>query len=170
MVFGRHVVLVLAFLLFAVGCSGATGTGSNKDVQETRRDRIGSLTGDTLIFGDDGEQSRSSGIAVNGYLWRASLDTVSFFPMAQVDAQGGVIITEWYSLPETPGERFKLTVYILNRELRADGVRVSLFKQVSGANGSWVDAPVAEGSAAKIENAILTRARQLRIDSQATLN
>lgn len=128
----------------------------------------GSIFGDSFTIGGDNPGGVAGGIAVNGYLWRASLDTISFFPMAQVDAHGGVIITEWYALPETPAERYKMTVYILNRELRADGVRVSLFKQVqSGVN--WVDAPVSEGAAAKIENSILTRARQLRINSQASL-
>jgi len=89
--------------------------------------------------------------------------------LAQADAFGGVIVTEWSSLPSAPNERYKLTVYILNRELRADGVRVSVFRQERSTSGEWVDAAVSDGVPARIENAILLRARQLRIDSQASL-
>jgi len=89
--------------------------------------------------------------------------------LAQADAFGGVIVTEWSSLPSAPHARYKLTVYILNRELRADGVRVSVFRQERNNAGEWVDAAVSDGVPARIENAILLRARQLRIDSQASL-
>lgn len=160
--------LFLSAVLLA-GCEGFRPVEQEKDpLTRTMREQ-GSIFGESLEIGGDGPQGGTTGLAVNGYLWRASLDTIAFFPMAQVDAHGGVILTEWYSLPESPNERYKVQVYILNRELRADGVRVSLFKQGLTATGQWVDVPVAEGSAAKIENAILTRARQLRIDSQAIL-
>ncbi len=107
--------------------------------------------------GDDG----STGIGVNAYLWRASLDTVSFMPLASADPFGGVIITDWYSAQETPGERFKANVFILDRQLRSTGVQVKLFKQVS-RGGRWVDAEVTPESQRQMEDAILTRARQLR--------
>ncbi|MDW3205477.1 MAG: DUF3576 domain-containing protein [Alphaproteobacteria bacterium] len=168
----------LRFVFLALGLAGLTACDGFKP-NEVERDPLtramreqGSIFGESITIGGDGPAGAGGpgGIAVNGYLWRASLDTIAFFPMAQVDAHGGVIITEWYALPEAPNERYKLQVYILNRELRADGVRVSLFKQVQNSAGAWTDAPIAEGSAARIENAILTRARQLRIDSQAILN
>ena len=104
-----------------------------------------------------------SGIGVNAYLWRASLETIDFMPLAQADPFGGVIITDWYSPPETPGERFKLNVYILDTELRADGVKVAVFRQVNGTDSGWVDAAVDSGTATAIEDNILTRARELRI-------
>ncbi len=105
------------------------------------------------------------GIGVNGYLWRASLDTMSFMPLASADPFGGVIITDWYSPPESPDERFKATVYILERRLRADGVRVAVFRQTRAGGRDWRDARLNERTATELEDAILTRARQLRISS-----
>lgn len=104
-------------------------------------------------------------IGVNSFLWRASLDTLSFMPLASVDPFGGVIITDWYTSPESPAERFKMNVYILDRRLRADGVKVAVFRQVRNAQSSWVDAAADPETAIKLENAILTRARQLKIDT-----
>ena len=103
-------------------------------------------------------------MGVNSYLWRASLETLEFIPMAQVDPFGGVIITDWYASAEAPGERFKSNVYILDTQLRADALKVSVFKQMN-SGGSWRDAPVDADTARQIENAILTRARELYIAS-----
>jgi hypothetical protein len=104
-----------------------------------------------------------TGAGVNSYLWRASLDTLSFMPLASADPFGGTIITDWYSAPETPNEQFKVTVYILDKELRADGLRVTVFRQEKDANGGWVNAAVPPNTPTQLENAILTRARQLRV-------
>jgi Domain of unknown function (DUF3576) len=104
-------------------------------------------------------------LGVNAYLWRASLDTVSFMPMASADPFGGVILTDWYSPPEAPAERFKINVFILDRELRSDGIRAAVFRQNKSPDGHWIDAPVDATTATDFENAILTRARQLRISS-----
>ena len=101
-------------------------------------------------------------IGVNAFLWRASLDTISFMPVASADPFGGVILTDWYQNPDTPGERFKMNVYILDRQLRADGVRVSVFKQKQ-ERGSWHDVKVPDDMATNVENTILTRARELRV-------
>jgi hypothetical protein len=105
--------------------------------------------------------SRISTIGVNAYLWKAAVDTVSFAPLLQADANGGVIITDWYANPKAPGERVKLTVAILDQDLRADALRVSAARQVS-QNGAWVDAPVSAATVQKVEDIILTRARDLR--------
>jgi hypothetical protein len=102
-----------------------------------------------------------TGIGVNAYLWRASLDTMSFMQLASADPWGGVIITDWYTSPEKPDERFKATIYILDTRLRADALNVSVFKQTL-QNGQWVDADVAQETQIQVENAILDRARQLR--------
>ena len=98
---------------------------------------------------------------MNAYLWRAALDTLGFMPLASADPFGGVIITDWYSPPTTSGERFKATAYILGRQLRADGVRVQIFRQVD-QNGRWVDASVNPQTTSEIENRVLARARELR--------
>ena len=109
--------------------------------------------------------SNPANIGVNGYLWRASLDTLAFMPLASADPYGGVIITDWYSNPQKPDERFKATVYILDTRLRADGLSVTVYKQVRDATGQWVDAQTADQTDTDIENAILTRARQLRLSN-----
>ena len=104
-------------------------------------------------------------IGVNSFLWRATLDTLSFMPLASADPYGGVIITDWYSNPDAPNERFKATVYILDSRLRADGLNVSLYKEQRDAAGGWTAAAVAPQTETDVENAILTRARQLRLST-----
>ncbi len=105
-----------------------------------------------------------SPIAVNAYLWRGTLDTLSFMPLASADPFGGIIITDWYSPPSAPDERFKATAYILGRQLRADAIKLSLFHQIY-QSGRWVDAPVSPDTVGDIEAKILDRARQLRIET-----
>ena len=119
------------------------------------------------VFGGGKKPEGDQAVAVNAFLWRASLDTVGFMPIATADPFGGTIITDWYQQPEGPSQRYKLNVFILDRVLRADGVRVTVFKQVRDSSGQWIDARVDAKMAADIENAILTRARQLRIASNA---
>src|ERR1700744_3538160 len=104
-------------------------------------------------------------LGVNSYLWHATLDTLSFVPLASADPFGGVVITEWYAPPQAPGERMKVTVYILDRNLRADGLKVAVFRQTRDASGVWADAPVASDTSLKLEDAILPRARELRLAS-----
>lgn len=105
--------------------------------------------------------SQVTTIGVNGYLWRASLDTLSFMPLVQTDSNGGVIVTDWYVNPDSPAERVKLTVYILDQDLRADALKVAASRQVN-QNGQWVDAPVRAATVQKMEQIILTKARDLR--------
>lgn len=105
--------------------------------------------------------SKVTTIGVNSYLWRASLDTLSFMPLVQTDSNGGVIVTDWYANPRNPGERVKVTVTILDRDLRADALRVATSRQIS-QGGNWVDAPVQAATVQKLEDIILTRARDLR--------
>jgi hypothetical protein len=124
-----------------------------------------SVFGSGGLFGGGDQASGGTGggiIGVNSLLWRASLDTVSFMPLVSADPFGGVIITDWYTPPATPTERFKINIYILGRQLRADGIRASVFHQVQQGT-AWADAPVAPNTATDLENAILTRARQMRI-------
>jgi hypothetical protein len=104
-------------------------------------------------------------IGVNGYLWRATLDTLSFMPLASADPYGGVIITDWYADPQKPDERFKITVYILDARLRADGLNVAVFKQNRNPSGQWIDAPSTSQTETDIENAILDKARRLRLSN-----
>ena len=81
-----------------------------------------------------------------------------------------MILTDWYAPPETPNERFKLNVYVLGRALRADGIQVSVFRQMLDNAGTWRDAQVEADAARKIEDSILTRARQLRNETRLLQN
>lgn len=105
--------------------------------------------------------SKVNTIGVNAYLWRASLDALSALPLAQTDSNGGVIVTDWYVNPASPGERVKLTVSILDQDLRADALRVAGSRQVA-QNGQWIDAPMRAATVQKMEAIILTKARDLR--------
>jgi len=105
--------------------------------------------------------SRMTSIGVNAYLWRAAVDTLSFAPLVTADSNGGVIVTDWYTNPRSPGERVKLTVSIIDQDLRADALRVAASRQVN-QNGVWVGAPVSAATVQKLEDIILTRARDLR--------
>ncbi len=129
---------------------------------------FGRLSGGTLFTtahnGDNGSNDRGGALGVNAYLWRGALDTLSFMPLASADPFGGVIITDWYEPPAGNGERFKATAYILGRQLRADGVRLTVFRQTL-QDGQWVDAPVAASTVGAIEDKILERARELRTQS-----
>jgi hypothetical protein len=154
-------------VLAACSSLGLESDASYSDKQKDDMYKYGSLAseeGGINIFGGDEKKNReNSGIGVNGYLWRASLDTISFMPIASADPFGGVIITEWYTPSDTPNERTKLNVFIRGRDLRADGVKVSVFRQVKGGKEGWTDAPVAPATASSLENAILTKARQIRM-------
>lgn len=116
--------------------------------------------------GRDQEKNRGGGdgIGVNSFIWRGALDTIAFMPLVSADPFGGVIITDWYQPPEAPGERVKVHILILDRELRADGVRASIFRQrYDQRAGGWIDQTIDPKTAVDLENTILTRARQLRI-------
>jgi hypothetical protein len=115
-----------------------------------------------------GDTGGGGGPAVNAFLWRGALDTLSFMPLASADSFGGVIVTDWYSPPASNGERFKATAYIIGRDLRSDAVRVVIYRQVL-QNGQWVDAAVSPVTIGEIENKVLARARQLRSQSEASM-
>lgn len=161
-------ITILAFGLSGCGPSTSTypttnrGYGPNNPAPDpnAERETIFGENGISLFGGGGGGEG--AGIGVNSFLWRASLDTLSFMPLSSADPFGGVIITDWYSNPNAPAERFKITVYIVDKRLRADGVKVAVFRQES-RDGQWVDTVSNPETATQLENAILTRARQLRI-------
>jgi hypothetical protein len=126
--------------------------------------------GGLTIFENEGSSQAnnnggSSGIGVNSFLWRASLDTLAFMPLLSADPFGGVIITDWYGLPNAKNDRYKINLFILGTALRSDGVRAKVFKQKKANDGEWNDIETAEKLDRDLEDAILTRARQLRIAS-----
>lgn len=164
----KKTLAFLVVILMAGACSGikTESAGEPKERERAVRDSRGKVTGDDGILlvgkGKDTEAATASPIAVNSFLWRATLDTLSFMPLVSADPFGGVIITDWYEDPKTPGERFKANAIILDRTLRADGVKITLFKQKNIA-GQWRDQPVESKLERALEDTILTRARQLKV-------
>ena len=169
--------LGVATLLGACGDSTEVrNVGRDEYTSQSGRDRVrGRLTGQDdgiVLFGtsrsrpDSSGAGDGSGLGVNAYLWRATLDTLSFMPLASADPFGGVIITDWYSPPGTTAERFKATAYVMGRQLRSDGVRISMFRQVRQGS-TWIDAIVTPATAAELEDRVLARARELRSQSTA---
>jgi hypothetical protein len=175
--FARFTCLCLAALLCLSACSTMKEKGEAKyPTSENRQLSQDPYEKSTGIFGPGGllgkgatddSGSGGSGIGVNSYLWRASLDTVSFMPVASADPFGGTILTDWYSPPGKSNERYKLNVFILDRQLRSDGIQVKVFRQTAAKTG-WRDAPVPAGMARQLEDTILTRARQLRVGQMET--
>lgn len=166
----RNAILVVVLASAAAACSSMEIKPVKNDELMTSEERRQAAGG--KLLGEEGltlggarrkNDTEGSGIGVNSYLWRASLDTVVFMPVNSADPFGGVIITDWHT-PAGAGanERFKLNIYILGRTLRADGVRVAVFRQVQDPTGSWKDAAITDGTGAKVEEAILMKARQLR--------
>lgn len=184
----RSLLLTLALSVPLLGCAGS-GDQGYPDLDREQRAESG-LFGDggvTIFGGGDGKgaaraaeaeaearqpverrmrtvnESPATGVGVNGFLWRATLDTLSFMPIDSADPFGGTIITDWYSPPGVQNERFKVNAFILSPKLRADGIRVSVFRQALSRGGQWLDASVSDKTAAQLERTILTRARELRI-------
>jgi hypothetical protein len=130
---------------------------------ERRDQQWGQFLGDPVTFGGPKKRgAEDTVLGVNTHLWRASLDTISFMPLVSADPFGGVIITDWYSPPQHPQERLKINIFILDRQLRSDGLKISMFRQDRDASGQWVDRIVDKQTIRDLENAILSRARHYR--------
>ena len=140
-------IALIATGLMVSGCSSLPFIGKKEEKAVSLEDRLG--------------------IGVNAYLWRATLDTMSFMPLASADPWGGVVNYDWYTNPQVPNERFKASIFILDRRLRADALNVTVNKEVRDATGQWVSAPVAAQTETDLENAILTKARQLNLSNAA---
>lgn len=122
---------------------------------------IGALSSGSLFRGDD--KDKGDALPVNKFLWQASLDTLDFLPLASTDPFTGVIATDWGTTPQNPNERFKVTAYMVSSALAASSLKVAVFREIRGADGGWVSATVDPETARQLEDAILTRARQIRI-------
>ncbi len=172
----NYLIVLIVFSVLLSGC----GEVDREDTYNTDKDRAGryadgsiaSQKGGLSLFGgrDDEKKGSNVGIGVNAYLWRAALDTLSFMPLTSADPFGGTLITDWYAPPSSPNERVKLNVFILSRELRADAVRVTVFRQQKDASGAWVDVNTNVATAGTMEDSILTRARQMRVKQMGTDN
>lgn len=168
-------IAVPASLAFSVlslsACSGGLKT-SNPDINNTEMGGMGAPaagTGSLLTLGkgSTGNAGANTNIQVNAFLWRATLDTLSFMPLVSADPFGGVIITDWYTPSSAPGTRFKANAYILSKTLTADAIQVSVFQQTL-QGGQWVDTPADPSIASGLEDRILARAADLQAASKNT--
>ena len=164
----KPLFLLLAVCFVTAACSSVETDPSYKDKYHEDRYEYGSLLSDEggiKLFGTDenAKKAKNTGLGVNGYLWRASLDTLAFLPIASADPFGGVITTDWHSTEVNKNERIRLNVLILDRDLRADGVKVTIFRQTREEGKDWENAPVAPATASSLEETILSRARQMRL-------
>jgi hypothetical protein len=162
-----RIFITLAAIAAATAATGCSTTSKadgseNPNVPRAIDDRApGGLRIPGLFGGGDAKKEQNE-IGVNSFLWRASMETLAFMPLTSADPFGGVIITDWYANPQKPNERFKATVYILDTRLRADGIKVALFRETLTANG-WQTAPTDPDTSLQLENAILKKARELKI-------
>jgi hypothetical protein len=166
-----------SFLLGLAACGNSQPNPTPGNYMFVPGPNPGSILGDegvSFMFGDRARRGGGgqgggggTGIGVNAYLWRGALDTLGFMPLSSADPFGGVIITDWYTPQASAGERFKAAAYILTRDLRSDGVRITIFRQVLQGN-HWVDAPVSAVTVSEIENKVLDRARRLREQLQTS--
>ncbi len=165
-----QILCAVGLMAALAGCTDAVPLDTRSDEQKENDPFLDHSKRPTIFgegglsfFGNKGGTNDSGGaLGVNSFLWRASLDTIYFMPVNSADPFGGVIITDWFSPAESPNERLKVNVFILGRSLRADGIRVAVFRQVLGPDSVWRDGQVPESTKIKIEDAILTRARQIR--------
>ena len=166
----RAVALTVATLLALPSCSmfkADADTAYPKSEEDRRRERNGKITGEEgLVVGtsDKDKESGKNPLGVNSFLWRATLDTLAFLPITAADPFGGTILTDWYEDADAPGERYKVNVLILDRQLRADSLKISTFRQKKDKAGNWVDAPTDAKIGRKLEDTVLTRARELRVN------
>ncbi len=165
-------LLTLALLLAATSCSlfpkADSDTAYPQDPEDVRKEKRGKVTGDEglLNIGGVSDKDKEAGknpLGVNSFLWRATLDTLSFLPITSADPFGGTILTDWYEDTDAPGERYKVNVLILDRQLRADSLKITTFRQKKDAKGNWADAPTDSKLGRKLEDTVLTRARELRV-------
>jgi len=173
--FQRCATLAVSMVLIGLAVSGCSllpkadenVTYPKADIDQ-RRARLGKMSGDEgVVIGGVSEKEKEAGknpLGVNSFLWRATLDTLAFLPLSSADPFGGVILTDWYEDPDAPGERFKVNALILDRQLRADSLKLSVFRQKKDKVGQWIDAPADPTLARKLEDTVLTRARQMRVD------
>lgn len=159
------VAALFAVLLLMAGCAKdqrqGPVIGENAETSNMGQKGTTGPVGVRRAFTRTGRAVKTGRAQINGFLWRAALDTVSFMPISSVDSFGGVIITDWYTPPETPGERLKVTILVRGDALRSDGVKVTVFRQIKKDDG-WVGAVVEKNTQIDFENVILSQARVLR--------
>ncbi len=164
--------LACALGLFVSACAVQTDRDQSfpeVDSEKKPRAQLEKLQGgNEKLFGDitiggpkKQEEGLGTGAAVNLFLWRAALETLALGPLESADPFGGVIITDWFTLDEEPGNQFRVTAYILGRSLRTDNIKIAMYVR-STENGQMVTRRAASAAETRLENVILTKARTIR--------
>ena len=158
--------LVLFLSLAACGNSQKT-LEAPKSYEEKTKLGFGSLAGPeglTLSTATiSGRTNDTGGNVINRYLWQASLDTLKFAPLMSSDGPGGILVTDWYQ-PANAKDRLKIQVRIKDRQLRADALEVTVYKQIKQNNG-WIDSGIDLKASRDLENVILLKAREIRVSN-----
>ena len=161
----KTLLIISAMLL--VACSGVTVTREETPVQKRQRESQSLLTGQAgrginLNQALGGSQSGAA-LPVNALLWRASIDTLSVVPLNSIDTYSGTIISDWYKNPENPNQRIKIALFVLDQELRSDAIKAEVYVQHrTSASNDWTDAGRDTELAIRLEELVLTRAREIR--------
>lgn len=158
--------LSMALILGIAGCEGAQPAREIFDRQEadgSTTERLSTI-GDVTLFNRAVDDANGGAVLVNRHLWRATLDTLSFLPLTSTDPFSGVIATDWTASPDAPGERTKVAAYVTGVALEARSLKVAIYREVKAEDGAWVSAPVAAATPRRLEDLILTRARQIRVE------
>ena len=161
----KAVVLFFSLAILLTGCTSGNVPKPQKD-----EGPVSIITGETggwsLSDFMDQSGSQSTTLPVNAILWRAALDIAALLPISDVDTFGGTIVTEWYSLPENPNERIKLTMFVVGRELRSDAIRVVVNVQTrDGLQDDWGNNARDLQFSRRLEDLVLNRAREIRAES-----
>ena len=162
---GRILSCSLCTALLLSSCSGLKATPA-EEPEEPVSIFTGKSGGTKLSDFGSNDASSGDGLPVNALLWRAALDIASFVPLDDVDTFGGSIVTEWHQPKATPDQRLKLTMFVVGRELRSDAITVRAYIQ-NRLGSEWVDAGRDEALGRKLENLVLSRARELRAAATA---
>ncbi len=159
-------ISVIGIIVWSLSCSAMQKPALGKEPKSSRERREDKTRGHLLaepLFTTGKKKNETSGIGVNTYLWKASLETISFLPKKSIDPFGGALITEWYSPPEASNERLKIEIIVTGRALTSDGVKVTIFREKKNPRGEWISASVEPDTSLKFEETILTRARELKV-------
>lgn len=160
--------LMIAMLAGLAACGAEsrapTELYDKEDASNATRTEQRSKIGDLLNYNDIVGGSNGGSILVNKHIWTAALDTLKFMPLASTDPFSGVIATDWSANPDAPGERIKVAAFVNGLDMEARSLQVAVYREVKGASGEWIPAPVADATPRRLEDLILTRARQLRVE------
>jgi hypothetical protein len=116
------------------------------------------------LFKDSKDKNTNFEFGTSNVLWRASLKTLDFIPLATVDYSGGIIITDWYSEGKLNKEQIKIQIRFVSTELRSESIQVISYKKICETNNECLNIAGNENFNKEIKDLIINSARQIRIE------